>query len=144
MNLNYIHKDYYYLLCIEKHVDFYETLDKQLEYRQEKQKNIHIIGDSDLLLKGKSEEETTYGRQLLKVLENYGLVNVIKQLTKATASTKSLIDLSIVGEKEKVLKSGVFETGIADHRLNCSILRLSKTRCPPVTKEKSLTGKSAM
>ena len=25
--------------------------------------------------------------------------------------------------------------GIADHRLNYSILRLSKTRCPPVTKE---------
>ena len=89
----------------QKHVDFYETLDKQLEYKWEKQKNIHIIGDlnSDLLLKGKSEEETTYGRKLLKVLRNYGLVNVIKQSIRVTASTKSLIDLSIVSEKEKVL-----------------------------------------
>ena len=122
----------------QKYVDFYETLDKQLEYIWEKRKNIHIIGDlnSDLLLKGKSEEETTYGRKLLKVLRNYGLVNVIKQPTRVTASTKSLRDLSIVSEKEKVLKSrGVFETGIAGHGLNYSIIRLSKTRCPPVTKE---------
>ena len=121
----------------QKHVDFYETLDKQLEYIWEKRKNIHIIGDlnSDLLLKGKSEGETTYGRKLLNVLRNYGLVNVIKQPTRVTASTNSLIDLSIVSEKEKVLKSGVFETGIADHRLDYSILKLSKTRCPPVTKE---------
>ena len=29
----------------QKHVDFYETLDKQLEYIWEKQKNMHIIGD---------------------------------------------------------------------------------------------------
>ena len=77
----------------QKHVDFYETLDKQLEYIWEKRKNIHIIGDlnSDLLFKGKSEEETTYGRKLLKVLENYGLVNVIKQPSRVTASTKSLM-----------------------------------------------------
>ena len=74
-------------------------------------------------------------RKLLNVLRNYGLVNVIKQPTRVTASTKSLIDLSTVSEKEKVLKLGVFETGIADHRLNYSILRLSKTICPPVTKE---------
>ena len=40
-----------------------------------------------------------------------------------------------MSEKEKVLKSGVFEMGITDHRLNYSILRLSKTRCLPVTKE---------
>ena len=104
----------------QKHVDIYETLDKQLEYIWEKRKNIHIIGDlnSDLLLKSKSEEQTTYGRKLLKALRNYGLVNVIKQPTRVTASTKSHIDLSIVSEKEKVLKSGVFETGIADLRLN--------------------------
>ena len=40
-----------------------------------------------------------------------------------------------MSEKQKVLNSGVFETGTADHRLNYSILRLSKTSCPPVTKE---------
>ena len=85
------------------HVGFYETLDKQLEYIWEKRKNINIIGDlnSDLLLKGKSEEETTYGRKLLKILRNYELVNVMKQPTRVTASTKSLIDLSIVSEKER-------------------------------------------
>ena len=94
-----------------------------------------ISVNSDLLLEGKSEEETTYGRKLLKVLRNYGLVNVIKQPTRVIASTKSLIDLSIVSEKEKVSESGVFGTGIADHMLNYRILRLSKTRCPPVTKE---------
>ena len=86
------------------------------------------IGDlnSDLL-KGKSEE-TTYGRKRLKVLRNYGLVNVIKQPTRVTASTKSLIDLSTVSEKEKVLKSGVFYTGIADHRLNYSTLKTMKNK----------------
>ena len=85
----------------QKHINFYETLDKQLEYIWEKRKNIHIIRDlnSALLLKGESEEETTYGRKLLKVLRNYGLINVIKQPTRVTASTKSLVDLSIVSER---------------------------------------------
>ena len=36
VEFKYIHKDYYCLLCIETHVDFYETLDKQVEYIWEK------------------------------------------------------------------------------------------------------------
>ena len=32
----------------QKHVDFYETPDKQLEYIWEKRKNIHIVGDLHL------------------------------------------------------------------------------------------------
>ena len=34
-----------------------------------------------------------------------------------------------------LVKAGVFDTGIADHRLNYTVLKLSRNRVPPRTRE---------
>ena len=44
----------------------------------------------------------------------------------------TLIDLSITSDRAKVLKAGVFDTCIADHKLIYTVLKLSKARFPPV------------
>ena len=72
------------------------------------------------------------GRKLTNVLRKFAWTNVIKEPTWITETRKILIDLSIISDRAKVVKAGVFDTCIADHRLIYTILKLSKTRVPPV------------
>ena len=60
---------------------------------------------------------------------------MIKQPTRVTATTKTLLDITIVSDTSKTLKSGVFNTCITDHSLNYTVLKFSKTRVPPKTIE---------
>ena len=76
--------------------------------------------------------DSDQGRKLTNVLRKFALTNVIKQPTRITETTKTLIDLSIISDRNKVVKEGVFNTYIADHRLIYTVLKLSKARVPPV------------
>ena len=68
--------------------------------------------------------------KLLRILNRHGLSNVIKDFTRITDNTRSLIDLSISSNKSKIKKAGTFDTGIADHRLNYCVLHLFRKRSP--------------
>ena len=119
--------------------DFFSVLEKQLDSVCGKRKNIMIMGDlnSNLLnARGcgntlQANNSTDHGRKLVSVLRKFGLVNVIKQPTRITETSSTLIDLSIVSNRKKVVISGVFDTGIADHRLIYTSLKLTKARVPP-------------
>ena len=76
--------------------------------------------------------DSDQGRKLTNVLRKFVLTNVIKEPTRITETTKTLIDLSIISDRTKVVKAGVFETYIADHRLIYTVLKLSNARVPPV------------
>ena len=58
-----------------KDTAFYDKLDKVLEKVWLKRKNMIMLGDfhSDLYMKGKSKDDTYYGKCLLKVLNRCGL-----------------------------------------------------------------------
>lgn len=62
------------------------------------------------------------------------MIKLIKQPTRITSSSETLIDLSITSDKNKIIKAGVFDTCIADHRLNYVIMKLSRARTPPKIK----------
>ena len=112
-----------------KDMSFYDTLDKQLQCIARRRKNIFIMGDlnSDVSMKGNNSD---LGRKLLRILNRHGLSNVIKDFTRITDNTRSLIDLSISSDKSKIKKAGTFDTGIADHRLNYCVLHLFRKRSP--------------
>ena len=112
-----------------KDMSFYDTLDKQLQCIARRRKNIFIMGDlnSDVSMKGNNSD---LGRKLLRILNRHGLSNVIKDFTRITDNTRSLIDLSISSNKSKIKKAGTFDTGIADHRLNYCVLHLFRKRSP--------------
>ena len=50
--------------------------------------------------------------------------NMIKAPTRITQETESLIDMIISTSEEKVTKSGIYDTGIADH---CLIYAVNET-----------------
>ena len=112
---------------------FYDNFEKQLERIWGKRKIILIVGDlnGNLPFKGKSKADTLEGRNLLQKLNQYKLSNVIKEPTRITNTTNTLLDLVITSEGNKISKAGTYETGIADHRLVYAIIILAKTRTPP-------------
>ena len=116
---------------------FYVSLERQLESIWIKRKNIFIMGDlnSDLLRKrGNGTAVSENGTKLLNVITKFGLVNVIKQPTRITTTSQTLIDVSLTSDKSKVAKAGICDTGIADHRLNYAVLRLQRKRVSPIIK----------
>ena len=86
-----------------------------------KKKNILIMGDLNLL-----DKTNTYGKRLNEVLKSKQLQNIIKDPTRITENTKSLTDVLLVSNPDKVKRSGVFNVGIADHRMIYFIFHFKK------------------
>ena len=86
--------------------------------------NILLIGDfnSDLLTKNKNDQ----GKKLQRILNMFGLKNVIKKPTRAAASSETIIHLIISSEPSKVIKSGSLDPAISDHKLAYSVINLQK------------------
>ena len=87
----------------DKH-SFYTIFDDVLAKIWMKRKNIVILEDlnSDLIMKGKSKEDMYLGRRLLKILNPYGLKNVINQPTRIAEKSQTIIDLIITSSPEKI------------------------------------------
>lgn len=58
--------------------------------------------------------DSDQGRKLTNMLRKFALINVIKEPTRITENTKTLIDLSIISNRTKVVKAGVFNTCIVN------------------------------
>ena len=115
------------------------TLSDEIEKLWAQKKNILLMGDlnADILRRYSENEddEKAAGKKLLHVIDRFGFKNVIKHPTRVTATTKTLLDVTIISDTSKLVKAGVFDTGIADHRLNYTVLKLSRNRIPPKTRE---------
>ena len=57
--------------------------------------------------------------------------NVIKEATRITANTESLIDLIVTTKPELTKTTGVLPLGISDHSLVYATLKLKSKRPPP-------------
>ena len=118
----HIHSQRYLIGSIYRPPDKYDFFDKlkiTLDSIWIKRKNIILMGDlnSDLLFRGKTNEQVYYGRSLLKILNQFGMKNVIKSATRTTEDTATTIDLIIVSDTSKILNSGTFEMSSSDHKL---------------------------
>ena len=102
--------------------EFYDLFDQQFNSISHR-KNIILIGDfnSDL-----SANTTSNSVEMKKLLIQQQLHNVIKEPTRIISTTKTLLDLCITSKKEIILKCGVYDPGIADHRLIFAITKLRK------------------
>ena len=83
--------------------------------------------NSDLL-----DKENANGKRLNEILRSQGLQNIIKDPTRMTEDTKTEIDVLLVSNADKVKGSGVFEVGIADHRMIISVLKYQRKKESPV------------
>ena len=57
------------------------------------------------------------GRRLKMILNNYNLKKMIKDPTRVTETTKTVLDLAIVNDTSKVITNEVQDICIADHKL---------------------------
>jgi len=78
-------------------------------------KNIVIMGDlnSDLSLKRQEAVESHLSRRLTHILNTYGLQCVIREPTRISDKTQTLIDLIIVSHAESITTAGVTHLGIS-------------------------------
>ena len=119
-----------------KDTAFYDKLDRVLEKVWLKRRNVTMLGDFnyDLYMKGKSKDDTYYGRCLLKVLNSYGQTNIITQPTHIDRTTQTLIDLIIVSDVNKVISKGVAHASISDDSIVNANIKISRDKVKPIVK----------
>jgi len=78
-------------------------------------KEIYILGDINVNLLSKPLD--TNGTRLCNILNNYQLTQMIDQPTRVTATSRTLIDLFITSDKNKIASCGVYPLTISDHYL---------------------------
>lgn len=90
--------------------------------------NIIILGDFNIDL---SEDDKTQTRDFKQTLAGHNLTNVITNYTRITVTSKTLIDLAITANPEKIAKSGTYSSGLSDHDLIFAIVNLHRKKVPP-------------
>eukprot|EP00112_Aurelia_sp_Birch-Aquarium-sp1_P023383 Seg6949.1 transcript_id=Seg6949.1/GoldUCD/mRNA.D3Y31 product="hypothetical protein" protein_id=Seg6949.1/GoldUCD/D3Y31 len=95
-----------------------------------------ILGDlnCDLLKRNGSSELGQQGKRLRRMLNKYGLANIIKEPTRIIDTSETLIDLIVTSDESKIVKGGSFDPGMSDHKLVYSVLNLRRKRLLPQLK----------
>ena len=113
-----------------KDKDFYDRFKNISDHLWTKRNNILLIGgfNFDLLTKNKNHQ----GKKLRRILNMFGLKNVIKKPTRVVSSSETIIDLIISSEPSKVIKSGSLDPRgghlNVTRRGGARFLRVSTTR----------------
>jgi len=90
--------------------------------------NILLLGDFNIDL---SKANTPLSTEFKQILAAANLTNIIRNHTRITDKSKSLIDLAITADQSKINQRGSFETGISDHDLIFATVNLFKPKAPP-------------
>ena len=120
-----------------KDLEFYKKLEKVLETILTRRKNLTLIEDlnSDLSKKGGQPEEKVLGKRLVNILKSQNLHNIIKEPTRITQKTQTLIDLFIKSKKELIQEPGVIHLGISDYSLIYDVYKILVEKEKPVFKK---------
>ena len=113
---------------------FYNDFKRILEQLWLKRKNMLITGDfnSDLL---KTNKDRDYqGKKLVNITRSFGLTNVIKDPTRISKTSETLLDLIIVTNEPKIRKAGTLDPALSDHKLIYAIVQLKRRKERPVIK----------
>ena len=117
--------------------NFLDNLQVVLERLWLKRANILIMGDfnADVNFRGKSKAESTLGKRLLQVTKSFNLENVVKEYTRITEATSTIIDLIFTSNISKVKVAGAHNLGISDHHLVYATINLHRQKSKPIIKE---------
>ena len=87
-------------------VKHFEKFEMFLEKANQKYREIYITGDINCdMLSNRPEFHTVH---LLDSTANYQLSQVIKEPTRISTSSKTLIDVFLTNDKENIINSGVY------------------------------------
>ena len=106
--------------------DFFESFEKFVKMIDYENKEIYILGDLNCdMLKAEPDSATN---KIKSLYELYQLSQLIKEATRVTMTTSSLIDHIVTNTPEKISDSGVIHTGISDHSLVFAIRKIAVTK----------------
>ena len=116
--------------------NFFTNLQDVMEKAWMKTDNIVLLRDLNCNLLRVNEcssfsDLQTKTRNLLHIFDVFNMQNVIKEATRITPSTETLIDVIATNKPELVRTTGVLPLGITDHSLVYATLRLIRKRPPP-------------
>ena len=89
----------------------------------------NILGDIDCDKMAATPANKT--RHLIKLCQSYQYAQLIKEPTRVTSRSESLIDLFLTNEPDKFVTSGVVLIGCSDHSLIYVSRKLTCPRSPP-------------
>ena len=74
------------------------------------------------------KKNASEGRDVLDLCELFNLDSLVKEPTRVTPTSKTLIDVILTNNKGRFLSTGTLEPHISDHRLIYTIMRTSLAR----------------
>ena len=103
--------------------DFFENFEKLIKAIDDENKERYILGDLNCdMLKTESDTPT---KKIKSLYELYQLLSqLIKEATRVTMATSSLIDHIVTNTPKKISDSGVIHTGISYHSLVFTIRKI--------------------
>ena len=121
-------------LCIDHRStgSFFELIMSPLEKGWLKTSNIFLLGDFNCDLRSISTtkcDPTAF--KLLHIFDALNLQNIVKEPTRETPSSSTLIELIVTTRKDLVSSVGTHPLGISDHNLIYSTIMLKNKRPPP-------------
>ena len=88
--------------------------------------DVIIVGDFNLDINKKCNSS-----KIKSIASHCNMKQLIKDFTRITETTKTIIDLAFVSKPDKVYSSGVHSLGLSDHNLIYLIRRNKKVKVPP-------------
>lgn len=95
--------------------DLFGEFEKIIAKIDAENKELYILGDVNCNLW--PEPNAHISSFLTNIFDTYGLSQLIREPTRVSSDSNTLIDLCITNSPEKVTKSGVIHLGISDHSL---------------------------
>ena len=96
----------------DKPVEYFDELESLISSIESEDKDTVMLGDTNCTFLDNSDNDT---KHLKRILMTYKMTQLIKEPTRTTSDTKTLIDHIIVNKTDMVLDSGVIPCGISDH-----------------------------
>ena len=106
-------------------INYFESIIDKINHR----KNFLLLGDLNIDLSDKQRSASSLA--LRRILFTQNLTNVIKDYTRITPKSKTLIDHAITSNPERIVNCGSFPTCISDYNLIFAIYNLWPKRPPP-------------
>ena len=97
--------------------EFFKSLEKLIKAIDDENKEMYILGDLNCDMLKTNNDLSLPTKRIKSLYELYQLSQLIKQATRITMTTSSLIDDIVTNTPEKISDSGVIHTGISDHSI---------------------------
>ena len=90
--------------------------------------HISLLGDFNIVY---SKQRNQNRRLLEQFVSQFGISQIIKEFTRVTEISRSLLDLLFVNNSHRIVQSGVLQLNLSDHFLVYCVVKSGIPKSPP-------------